>query len=88
MHPAPEIILASEQDGNEVILSVTDNGEGIEQDLLEDIFIPFFSTKSNGSGIGLSLVRQIMRLHGGDVSIRSKKGEGTVVYLEFILQSP
>lgn len=86
--PDPEIVIACKHSGHEVILSVSDNGAGIDEAILEDIFIPFFSTKSNGSGIGLSLVRQIMRLHGGDVSIRSKKGEGTVVYLEFILQSP
>jgi nitrogen fixation/metabolism regulation signal transduction histidine kinase len=83
-HPAPEIILASELVGNEVILSVADNGAGIEKDLLENIFIPFFSTKATGSGIGLSLVRQIMRLHGGDVRIASKKGKGTIVYLAFV----
>jgi two-component system nitrogen regulation sensor histidine kinase NtrY len=80
----PEIVIMCKSSGNEVILSVADNGDGIDEGILDDIFIPFFSTKSSGSGIGLSLVRQIMRLHGGDVSIRSKKGEGTIVSLAFL----
>lgn len=52
-------------------ISVCDNGAGIPSDLLDKIFIPFFSTKENGSGIGLSLSRQIMQMHGGNLKVES-----------------
>lgn len=52
-------------------ISVSDNGAGIPSDLLDKIFIPFFSTKENGSGIGLSLSRQIMQMHGGNLKVES-----------------
>lgn len=81
--PNPGITLASDCSSDKVTLSVSDNGAGIDDEILEDIFVPFYSTKSHGSGIGLSLVRQIMRLHGGNVKVTSIKGEGTVVSLIF-----
>ncbi|MEP5614443.1 MAG: ATP-binding protein [Cyclobacteriaceae bacterium] len=65
-------------------ISIVDNGVGIEEDALKKIFIPFFTTKKNGSGIGLSLSKQIMRNHGGSISAQSEMGEGT----EFILKFP
>ena len=64
-------------------ICVSDNGEGIEETMLEEVFIPFFTTRKGGAGIGLSLVRQIMRLHGGHVKLASRKGKGTSVYLVF-----
>ena len=64
------------------IIQVTDNGPGIPEKLLDKIFIPFFTTKREGSGIGLSLSREIMRLHGGAIMVRSKPGE-TIVTLRF-----
>ena len=69
-------------DGATIIL-VEDNGSGIPEELLEEIYTPFFSTKGEGSGIGLPLVRQIMRLHGGFVSVTSAPGKGTRVQLHF-----
>jgi signal transduction histidine kinase len=57
-----------------MLIEVEDNGAGILKDNLERIFIPFFTTKSTGSGIGLSLVRQIMRLHSGKVAADSEPG--------------
>lgn len=59
------------QSHTETSLVVTDNGPGIPQEILEDIFVPFFTTKSSGSGIGLSLSRQIIRMHGGDLRVSS-----------------
>ena len=64
-------------------IEVSDNGSGIEKDVLENIFVPFFTTKKSGSGIGLSLSRQIMRLHKGSISVVSKVGEGTTFVLKF-----
>ena len=78
-----EIILEANKEGKEVEILITDNGQGIDPSVLEDIFTPFFSTKSGGSGIGLPLVKQIMRLHGGSVSIYSLKDQGTRVSLRF-----
>lgn len=65
------------------VIRVKDNGPGIEREVLEKIFIPFFTTKSNGSGIGLSLSRQIMRMHGGNISVQSAPAGETVFTLKF-----
>ncbi|MBN2524512.1 MAG: hypothetical protein JXB24_14665 [Bacteroidales bacterium] len=64
-------------------IQVTDNGPGIIPDVLDKIFIPFFTTKTSGSGIGLSLSRQIMRLHGGTITAHSKPEEETIFTLTF-----
>lgn len=66
-----------------IMIRVTDNGRGIIGDALEKIFVPFFSTKKDGSGIGLSLSRQIMRLHHGDLTVQSTPGERTVFAMRF-----
>lgn len=63
-------------------IEVEDNGPGIAPDVQDQIFVPFFTTKADGSGIGLSLSRQIMRVHGGSISVRSMPGE-TVFTLRF-----
>ena len=60
-------------------ITITDNGEGIDEDKLDKIFIPFFTTKTEGSGIGLALSRQIIRLHNGSIGIKSQRGAGTEV---------
>lgn len=65
------------------IISVSDNGDGIDPEALERIFVPFYSTKKTGSGIGLSLSKQIMRQHEGRISVKSKLGEGTEFILRF-----
>jgi len=61
-----------------VIIQITDNGQGIDEDKIDKVFIPFFTTKANGSGIGLALSREIIRQHNGTISVKSRKGEGTV----------
>ena len=68
---------------NRVALQVADNGPGIAADRLEQIFVPFYTTKTNGSGVGLSLSRQLMRLHRGSLQVRSEAGQGTVFTLLF-----
>jgi len=60
------------------VLQITDNGPGIPPDVQEKMFVPFFTTKADGSGIGLSLARQIMRVHGGTISVQSAPGNTTV----------
>ncbi|PVD53303.1 ATP-binding protein [Terrimonas sp.] len=80
----PHITLSAAKGSNQkVIIKVADNGSGIPPEVLDKIFIPFFSTKKSGSGIGLSLCKQIMMLHKGNVQVHSKEGEGTVFSLLF-----
>ncbi len=66
-----------------IVIEVRDNGPGIPKENLEKIFIPFFSTKKEGSGIGLSLSRQIMRLHKGSINVHSKPFSETSIILSF-----
>lgn len=66
-----------------IVIKVADNGPGIDDEVRDKIFIPFFSTKKNGSGIGLSLCKQIMVLHKGSIQALSRKNEGTAFILEF-----
>ncbi len=78
------IILSAYLSGKQrVIIKVSDNGSGIPEDVQENIFIPFFSTKKTGSGIGLSLCKQIMMLHKGNIQVHSIEGEGTAFSLYF-----
>lgn len=65
------------------VISVKDNGTGIDPEALEKIFIPFFTTKKTGSGIGLSLSRQFMRLHQGTLTVKSTVGKGTEFFMRF-----
>ncbi|MCK5694187.1 MAG: ATP-binding protein, partial [Bacteroidales bacterium] len=64
-------------------IQVIDNGQGILDDVIDKIFIPFFTTKQSGSGIGLSLSKQIMRLHGGTITAQSKPDEETIFNMTF-----
>lgn len=73
--------LAGIDDKNRKIVKVWDNGPGIPLEHLDDIFVPFFTTKNTGTGIGLSLSKQILRLHGGSIQTASK--ENTVFTLTF-----
>lgn len=79
----PAISLNAFEKRNQKIIQVRDNGTGIPPDLIDSIFIPFFTTREKGSGIGLSLSRQIMRLHNGTISVESKENEGTTFTLLF-----
>src|SRR5690606_35677594 len=65
------------------ILQVVDNGPGIVPEAIDKIFVPFFTTKKEGSGIGLSLSREIMRQHGGSLSVNSEAGKRTVFTMRF-----
>jgi signal transduction histidine kinase len=76
-------ILATVNNNNRVVVDIKDNGAGIKPDILDKIFMPFFTSKKHGSGIGLSLSRQIMHLHKGSITVKSKPGEGTIFTLTF-----
>lgn len=63
-------------------LTIADNGPGIPEEILNDVFIPFFTTKKSGNGIGLSLSKQIMKAHKGDITVESDSS-GTTFTLKF-----
>ena len=66
-----------------IAIQVIDNGPGILKDVIDKIFVPFFTTKKEGSGIGLSLSRQIMRMHGGSLTAQSEPHVETNFTLRF-----
>ena len=79
----PEIsIEVFKDDEGAAVLQVSDNGAGIPEALQEQIFIPFFTTKNEGSGIGLSLCRQIIHMHKGNLSVFSKEGKGATFVIK------
>lgn len=80
---SPNIKLMVENINDQVLIKVVDNGPGISNEVMENIFIPFFTTKEKGSGIGLSLSRQIMHLHGGNISVKSEPNIETIFTLKF-----
>jgi two-component system, NtrC family, nitrogen regulation sensor histidine kinase NtrY len=79
----PRITLSAAltSDRKEIIIKIIDNGEGIAPEVLDHIFVPFFTTKKHGSGIGLSLCKQIMLLHHGSIQVQSELERGTVFTL-------
>ena len=80
----PKIILSAQKNINgQPIIKIKDNGKGIPIEIMEDIFVPFFSTKKSGSGIGLSLCKQIILLHKGKIQVKSIENKGTSVSLVF-----
>jgi signal transduction histidine kinase len=79
-----QIVMAAFMDyAGRVLIQVSDNGSGISEEIRDKIFVPFFTTREKGSGIGLSLSRQIMRMHRGRISYKSTPGKETVFSLVF-----
>ena len=81
--PSSKIIVSAEKFREGVQIKVADNGKGIPLEIQDTIFVPFYSTKKTGSGIGLSLSKQIMMLHNGRLQVQSEEGKGTVMSLMF-----
>ncbi|MBS1565976.1 MAG: GHKL domain-containing protein [Bacteroidetes bacterium] len=80
----PRIVLSAYLSNNKkTVIRIADNGMGMSEEVMDKIFIPFFSTKKHGSGIGLSLCKQIMMLHRGNIQVQSVEGEGTAFLLQF-----
>ncbi|WP_299819755.1 ATP-binding protein [uncultured Pontibacter sp.] len=82
-NPNPQIILIAKLQDGKVTLELHDNGTGIPEELLENIFIPFFTSHKDGSGIGLSLSKHIMHLHKGSIQVESEVGAGSTFKLVF-----
>ena len=70
--------------GDKVLISVADNGNGIPQKVLDKIFQPFFTTKptGQGTGLGLSLVYDIVKAHGGELKVENEEGAGATFIIE------
>jgi two-component system sensor histidine kinase HydH len=83
--PKSSITVKTRQAGNTVEIAIIDRGSGIDTKLLENIFNPFFTTKSNGVGLGLAIVSKIVDEHGGTITVESERGSGSVfrVFLPF-----
>lgn len=81
--PNPEIRVHACLKAKQIRFTVSDNGEGILPEVRERIFVPFFTTKPNGSGIGLSLCRQIITLHDGCIQVHSEPDRGSKFILDF-----
>ncbi len=76
-------ISAEQKLDGKIFVQVSDNGSGIPEEIVEDIFVPFFTTKKEGSGIGLSLSKQVMTMHGGKIQISGNETGGTTINLIF-----
>jgi two-component system, NtrC family, nitrogen regulation sensor histidine kinase NtrY len=81
--PVKNISISSYEQPDTIHIVIKDSGKGIPKKELSEIFIPFFSTKKDGSGIGLSLSKQIMSLHRGSIQVKSDEGVGTEMILKF-----
>lgn len=79
----PQLRLIGRYDENVIKIEVIDNGAGIIKEALEHIFVPFYTTKKTGSGIGLSLSRQIMQMHNGSITVESEPEVRTIFILRF-----
>jgi len=81
--PQKRIKISAFQMEDQIRILVTDNGKGIPPELLDSVFVPFYTTREEGSGIGLSLSREIMKLHGGGIRVHSVPGKETTFTLLF-----
>lgn len=79
----PLIEVVASTPGGKPCITVTDNGTGIADDIIADIFQPFYTTRSDGTGVGLCISRQIMRQHGGDLTVSSRPGKGAQFAMVF-----
>ena len=79
----PMIRFRAFQAGKQVCMEISDNGKGIPGDMLDLVFTPFYTTRKDGSGIGLSLARQVMQMHHGSISVSSEEGRQTTFSLSF-----
>lgn len=77
------IRMIGREEGKHILLIIEDNGPGIPDEFINEVFTPFFSTREDGSGIGLSFSKHIVRLHGAKISIQSGPGKGTSVIMKF-----
>jgi signal transduction histidine kinase len=85
--PAPQVSFHAAREENGILFTVGDNGPGIAPERRQEIFVPFFTTKKNGSGIGLTLARQIVLAHGGQIAAEENPGGGTAMQVRLPVES-
>ncbi|NOY08943.1 MAG: PAS domain-containing protein [Spirochaetes bacterium] len=83
MQDGGSLIVRTERAGGAVLLIITDTGTGIPDEILDKIFEPYFTTKDFGTGLGLTLVYKIIKEHMGEITVKSKEGEGTTFTISF-----
>lgn len=81
---SPEVKIVIKNDKRNIYISVIDNGHGIDSNYIKDIFLPFFTTKENGLGLGLTICKSIVEKHKGKISVKSELNKGC----EFTIQLP
>jgi two-component system sensor histidine kinase HydH len=79
--PRPQVDVRLYPRGSTAVVEVTDNGSGIAPEHRDKLFLPFFTTKPTGTGLGMAIVKKIMDLHGGEIEIESAPERGTTVRL-------
>ena len=84
-HQEGQISIQIQRIENKVKIAVSDNGIGIEKSKWNKLFVPYFTTKSTGTGLGLAMVKQILESHQGVIDFETHPGEGTTFYVEFPL---
>jgi signal transduction histidine kinase len=82
-----KLILSAKAEEDHVLITISDTGRGIAQEHLDSVYDPFFTSKTRGAGLGLTMVHQIIKNHGGEVRIRSDKGAGTTVDIRLPLNT-
>ncbi|NRB50449.1 MAG: HAMP domain-containing histidine kinase [Saprospiraceae bacterium] len=80
--PTPVIKFKIKQDAQRITFSIRDNGPGIAEEQVSEIFVPFYTSKEDGSGIGLSISRQIVQAHGGRLFVQTQEGKGATFFVE------
>ncbi|MEO8569128.1 MAG: HAMP domain-containing sensor histidine kinase, partial [Ginsengibacter sp.] len=82
----PTVSVSTKKIADKILINIADNGNGIQQNIIDKIFQPFFTTKptGQGTGLGLSLSYDMIKAHGGEIKVETKEGEGTT----FIIQLP
>jgi signal transduction histidine kinase len=83
MEQGGRMTLFARPDGNDVLISVQDTGVGMDEEMVQKIFEPYYTNKATGTGLGLTVVYKIMKEHRGDITVESKLGEGSTFTLSF-----
>ena len=88
MNANGELTFRASPDGNHILVEITDTGSGIEDDEIESLYDPFVTSKTTGVGLGLTMVHQIILNHGGEITTRSRKNEGTSIQIKLPVLYP
>jgi nitrogen fixation/metabolism regulation signal transduction histidine kinase len=86
--PDPSIRIRLDRGADDAVLEISDNGSGISSDVIARVFEPYFTTKREGSGLGLAMVKNIVLLHGGTIDVSSEPGKGTTFVVALPLGGP